>query len=791
MMRTSAIFADRPLSGASSTDDPTDARTEFDLRRLVNELALENEDLRAKVEIIVENNAGLYDENADLRRQNDALRAHHARLQAALDKRDDELRNARAQLTRAHADALASAATAPPAAAAAVAMTALTALTTGPALREAPIAPSAASGGAAATRLVRMLRLIQDLVDSLRQELVLSASGSSINLDPNARSASPPPGDSMSLSSSQQRAAKVLDALDRLAESVQLEADAAAHAMQAAFEDKVAALEAEISALRRALDTTSSDAREMRAQADHAAAQLRQVARAVQNAQSDAARAMMERDSARADGARVAVALKKAEDEARNLREDHFRLRRKVATDAAELDRLRAEVDRLSAQLRETLVASVNMAARGDDTLARTSAANTSAEPSRTSKDPSLSNVSIDAPILLSPGTAAINDAALAAQLAPHVEAVESLVAAWTSSPSTVPTAADLAVLRDHMHQLAVLDLTEKLRRAAEGRARLAMTVRQQQQDLNETRAALKVSRTSEDFLLSEVEVLKRLGGTTSPTVAAARVDWGEFLLAELRRLVQQQRDDAANRVPSSRDPQALDDEVQTLTKYISQILNRVFESGDPALVENVLSRDAIGGAVSTTSAHHGSSWRDLASGLLHDATRRRGSGTNRSSTRNAESPRSPRSPRSPTMTPPDLPARPSAQATRRATKSPSMTPASDPPIPPPRPAPAAARRSGLFRGFWSSSSPNGDQERRDSYTGAAASAAPSPGPAAPATSTKRRGGNGHGSSRLSLAMFSPTSQGSGSVRPTSQGGDRRATAVIAAAKPGGAGVLR
>ncbi|KNE68563.1 hypothetical protein AMAG_12731 [Allomyces macrogynus ATCC 38327] len=200
---------------------------------------------------------------------------------------------------------------------------------------------------------------------------------------------------------------------------VQLEADAAAHAMQAAYEDKVAALEAEISALRRALDTTSSDAREMRAQADHAAAQLRQVARVVQNAQSDAARAMMERDSARADGARVAVALKKAEDEARNLREDHFRLRRKVATDAAELDRLRAEVDRLSAQLREALMASVNLAAHGDDTLAQTSAANTSAEPSRTSKDPSLSNVSIDAPILLSPGTAAINDAALAAQLRP------------------------------------------------------------------------------------------------------------------------------------------------------------------------------------------------------------------------------------------------------------------------------------------------------------------------------------------------------------------------------------
>ncbi|KAJ3348041.1 hypothetical protein GGF32_006410 [Allomyces javanicus] len=722
MMRTSAIFADRPLSGASSTDDPSDARVEFDLRRLVNELALENEDLRAKVEIIVENNAGLYDENADLRRQNDALRAHHARLQAALDKRDDELRNARAQLTRAHADALASAATAPPAAAAAVAMTALTALTTGPALREAPIAPSAASGGAAATRLVRMLRLIQDLVDSLRQELVLSASGSSINLDPNARSASPPPGDSMSLSSSQQRAAKVLDALDRLAESVQLEADAAAHAMQAAYEDKVAALEAEISALRRALDTTSSDAREMRAQADHAATQLRQVARAVQNAQSDAARAMMERDSARADGARVAVALKKAEDEARNLREDHFRLRRKVATDAAELDRLRAEVDRLSAQLREALVASVNMAARGDATLARTSAANTSAEPSRTSKDPSLSNVSIDAPVLLSPGTAAINDAALAAQLAPHVEAVEALVAAWTSSPSTVPTASDLAVFRDHMHQLAVLDLTEKLRRAAEDRARLAMTVRQQHQDLNETRAALKVSRTSEDFLLSEVEVLKRLGGTTSPTVAAARVEWGEFLLAELRRLVQQQRDDAANRMPSPRDPQALDDEVQTLTKYISQILNRVFESGDPVLVENVLSRDSMGGTVSTASAHHGSSsWRDLASGLLHDATRRRGSGANRSSARNAESPKSPRSPRSPTTTPPDLPARPSAQATRRTTKSPSMTPASDPPVPPPRPAPAAARRSGLFRGFWPSSSPNGDQERRDSSAGAAA----------------------------------------------------------------------
>ncbi|KAJ3363317.1 hypothetical protein GGF31_001013 [Allomyces arbusculus] len=717
----SAQLADRPLTAQTDCSD-------FDLRRLVNELALENEELRAKMEHIVENNQVLLDENTALRRRLDVLRMNQAHAQSVLDQKDEDLRSARAQLARAQLQAAGGAPPVPPPpgpdaqpwasapasrrASRSGSFSAAAPGTAG-ASRASMLMAAATAGGdpdavgvratPAGTRLARMVRLMQELVQSMRQEMLVAGDGETPQSPQTDVGHLPLP-----------RAVKILDALDRLAESVHLEADAAAHTLQAAHEERVAALDAELQATRRAADAHAADARDARARGDAAAAQVRQLTRALTTAQQDLAQAIADRDAAMEAAQTEAENAHEAQETARVARDDHFRLRRKAALDAAELDRLRADLNRANVRLADLrAVLSTGAAAGAGDAADLAAAAavggtKSSGTPRSTAAVDALP-ATADIETAASAAATAAADMALAAQLAPLVLAIEKLVASITSGGPMTPEAAkeqlfQLATLRAEVQRMTAVDLAERVRRGAEDRARLYLAFRQQQAELIEVREAYRTARASEDFLVSEVEVLKRVAAaaaakpasTVPPTPvvetsgatpavapitttlnvvpATAKVEWGEFLLAELRRLVQMQQKERALRASDQANEQrraslidpdmavmaaavsqdgtasspitptspvamqqvsALEDEVATLTRYISQILNRIFEAGDPHLVETVLSKDG------PESGKGGNSWRDVASGILQDAARkskrlsqsRRGSRASRSST--------------------------------------------------------------------------------------------------------------------------------------------------------------
>ncbi|KAJ3350959.1 hypothetical protein GGF32_004572 [Allomyces javanicus] len=716
----SAQLADRPLTAQTDCSD-------FDLRRLVNELALENEELRAKMEHIVENNQVLLDENTALRRRLDVLRMNQAHAQSVLDQKDEDLRSARAQLARAQLQAAGGAPPVPPPpgpdaqpwasapasrrASRSGSFSAAAPGTAG-ASRASMLMAAATAGGdpdavgvratPAGTRLARMVRLMQELVQSMRQEMLVAGDGETPQSPQTDVGHLPLP-----------RAVKILDALDRLAESVHLEADAAAHTLQAAHEERVAALDAELQATRRAADAHAADARDARARGDTAAAQVRQLTRALTTAQQDLAQAIADRDAAMEAAQTEAENAHEAQETARVARDDHFRLRRKAALDAAELDRLRADLNRANVRLADLRAVLTTGAAAGAGDAADLAAA--AAVGGTRSPGTPRSTAAVDAlpattdlETAASAAATAAADLALAAQLAPLVLAIEKLVASITSGGPITPEAAkeqlfQLATLRAEVQRMTAVDLAERVRRGAEDRARLYLAFRQQQAELIEVREAYRTARASEDFLVSEVEVLKRVAAaavakpasTVPPTPvvensgaaaapittlnvvpATAKVEWGEFLLAELRRLVQMQQKERALRASDQANEQrraslidpdmasalaaaavsqdgtasspitptspvamqqvsALEDEVATLTRYISQILNRIFEAGDPHLVETVLSKDG------PDSGKGGNSWRDVASGILQDAARkskrlsqsRRGSRASRSST--------------------------------------------------------------------------------------------------------------------------------------------------------------
>ncbi|KNE60193.1 hypothetical protein AMAG_05612 [Allomyces macrogynus ATCC 38327] len=338
----SAQLADRPLTAQTDCSD-------FDLRRLVNELALENEELRAKMEHIVENNQVLLDENTALRRRLDVLRMNQAHAQSVLDQKDEDLRSARAQLARAQLQAAGGAPPVPPPpgpdaqpwasapasrrASRSGSFSAAAPGTAG-ASRASMLMAAATAGGdpdavgvratPAGTRLARMVRLMQELVQSMRQEMLVAGDGGDAPQSPQTDVGHLP----------LPRAVKILDALDRLAESVHLEADAAAHTLQAAHEERVAALDAELQATRRAADAHAADARDARARGDTAAAQVRQLTRALTTAQQDLAQAIADRDAAMEAAQTEAENAHEAQETARVARDDHFRLRRKAALDA-------------------------------------------------------------------------------------------------------------------------------------------------------------------------------------------------------------------------------------------------------------------------------------------------------------------------------------------------------------------------------------------------------------------------------------------------------------------------
>ncbi|KNE60194.1 hypothetical protein AMAG_05613 [Allomyces macrogynus ATCC 38327] len=312
-----------------------------------------------------------------------------------------------------------------------------------------------------------------------------------------------------------------------------------------------------------------------------------------------------------------------AQETARVARDDHFRLRRKAALDAAEFDRLRADLNRANVRLADLRAVLSTGAAAGAGDAADLAAAAAVGGGTKSPGTPR-STAAVDA----LPATADIETAASAAATA----------------------AADMALAA----QLAPLVVPRRAAAKPHRRCRRRPW-----------------SRTS-----GATSAVAPITTTLNVVPATAKVEWGEFLLAELRRLVQMQQKERALRASDQANEQrraslidpdsaafaaaamisqdgtasspitptspaamqqvsALEDEVATLTRYISQILNRIFEAGDPHLVETVLSKDG------PDSGKGGNSWRDVASGILQDAARkskrlsqsRRGSRASRSST--------------------------------------------------------------------------------------------------------------------------------------------------------------
>ncbi|KAI9187729.1 hypothetical protein H9P43_002120 [Blastocladiella emersonii ATCC 22665] len=984
----------RPDSPNTSID-----RVKFDLQRSVNELGLENEELRTKVDQLVEANSVLFDENEHLRKTCDALRSSHNRSQGLLELRDEEIRSLRSQLARA-----AQGGPVPP----------VSPVTAGFALLQPvpPLPPGKRAAAAAAaerqqqqqrqqlqqmqqqqqstspsraasrrgsikddpgmaaqlrasgSRLSRMLRLQQELVGSLRDELQHLAETekkrklrrrqkqkklesklkrASIRLqrvgegagadeyddddddmfapvqplsphgggagglvgeldddedddeDTNSRSDIDSP--TTPIHASLARTHQLIDALERLAESVQVEVDATVHAQQMAQEDRVGRLESEVVTARRQLETLQEEGTKLRQQLDQVTVTARHHARSVQAANLEVARTTAERDAARTAHDRVARALKKAEDEVRVARDESFRLRRKVALDSAEMDRLRVDLDRAKTRLREVqqwLGVAQTPSAAGSDAGGLTTAGGSDDGQQAERSDAGSRRSSVSIGTMTSPAVAAATlasiratrigagspgsleltragspasgssrptslllaaaaaagassaneagsksvdrlppmpepvdraalKAELAAELAPHVAALEALAAKLHAAPG-LPDLAVVAEIKLVTEKVTRVQVAGQVREALADLAHAQAVLRRHAAEVLEAREAVRVSRAAQDYLVSEVDLLKRLvENQGSASTTTDRVAWGEFLLSELRRLVVQKSraagaaaanagdaTEAAETViagpattvvhapvamlaghsslvsvpvtptseaaPGGRSFEdlagmagqiaALEDEVRTLTQYISSILHRVFDSGDALLVESVLSRRepgtpnsptspaGHGGASSSNNARPqsgsgwGSAWRDLASGLLQEASRRRSSRLSQTGGGGDVSPApatAGSSPAAPPLAPvaedrdvlPGVWSTPPRAAARRtnnnnaAGSSHLATPPASSPEPPGDDTPAGAkspsannsgRRSGLFRLF--------------------TSAAPSP-PPTPSESPNKVGGDG------------------------------------------------
>ncbi|ORZ35923.1 hypothetical protein BCR44DRAFT_117793, partial [Catenaria anguillulae PL171] len=147
------------------------------------------------------------------------------------------------------------------------------------------------------------------------------------------------------------RTHQLTDALERLAESVQVEVDATVAAQQASLDDRVRDLESDLVRARQQGEAHHQESVKLRAQLDQLTVTAHHNARSLQTANVEINRMTAERDAARSALEKASRQLHRAEEEIRLARDETFRLRRKVAIDSAELDRLRNDLARAHARL--------------------------------------------------------------------------------------------------------------------------------------------------------------------------------------------------------------------------------------------------------------------------------------------------------------------------------------------------------------------------------------------------------------------------------------------------------